>query len=85
MLSLLSPGYFKSNMCCKEIVAANTAGIPVVSVFSGEDYTRKKILALQEEYRSKAVDVAFQQAPLDIRDEGAPCVGKNHETLFQLL
>jgi len=71
VLALLSPGYFTSPWCRGELDAAASAGVPIVPVFSGEDYTRKSILALNdksdpgaESYAS--VKAAFAENLIDI-------------------
>lgn len=43
MLILLSPGYFKSLYCCAEVMAADKAGIPVLTVYSSRQFSQEKI------------------------------------------
>ena len=70
VLALLSPDYFTSKFCRGELEAAAAAGVPIVPVFSGEDYPRKTILALLDAHRddpekAAAVKAAFGENLID--------------------
>ena len=69
-LLFLTRGYFTSKFCRGELEAAAAAGVPIVPVFSGEDYPRKTILALLDAHRddpekAAAVKAAFGENLID--------------------
>ena len=71
VLALLSPCYFASIWCRGELEAAASARVPIVPVFSGEDFTRKSILALKDKADPTtfaAVKAAFMENLIDINN-----------------
>ena len=69
-LALLSPGYFDSKWCRGEVEAAKEAGVPIVPVYSGEDYGKKQITSLldnnkDDPVKAVAVSAAFGENLLD--------------------
>ena len=69
IIALLSPNYFESKWCRGELEAAKEAGVPIVPVYSGEDYVKKQILGLLDERddpeKAVAVKAAFVENLLD--------------------
>ncbi len=62
--------FAKSKWCRGELEAAKEAGVPIVPVFSGEDYGKKQILGLLDQNRddpekAAAVKAAFGENLLD--------------------
>ena len=73
VLALLSPDYFTSKYCRGELEGAKEGGVPIVPVFSGEDYPRKTILALLDAHRddpekAAAVKAAFGENLIDVNN-----------------
>ena len=73
---ILSPGYFQSPWCVAEAQAALESDIPVVPVFSGEEYGQKQILKLMDK-SDPLRSYIFQENLMDIHNTQCPevCIG----------
>jgi hypothetical protein len=54
VVAALSDGFFASDWCAAEVVAAKEAGIKVIPVYSGDDHGAKQVDRWVEKYKGHA-------------------------------
>ena len=73
VVAALSEGFFGSNWCAAEIVAAKEAGIKVIPTYSGEDHGANQIDTWVQQYRSHPVfGYVFHENARDVLNKQNP-------------
>ena len=88
VMALLSPRFFDSEWCRAEVEAAAEAGVPIVPVYSGDDYTADTLLAIMKKERphaekGHAVKAVFQENIIDVHNpaHNAQCISDIKEKI----